>query len=56
MPRGVFRSVPDVIDAINDYMFQYNDDPKPFIWTKKASDILAKVTRARRALNNAPSV
>ena len=54
--RGVFRSVPDVIDAINEYIFHHNDDPKPFIWTKKASDILAKVTRARRALNNAPSV
>ena len=54
--RGVFRSVPDVIDAIDEYIVQHNDAPKPFIWTKKASDILAKVTRARRALNNAPSV
>ncbi len=54
--RGVFRSVPDVIDAIDAYIVQHNDDPKSFIWTKKASDILAKVTRARRALNNAPSV
>ena len=25
--------------------------PKPFIWTAKASHILAKVTRARAALN-----
>ena len=54
--RGVFRSVLDVIDAIDEYIVQHNDAPKPFIWTKKASDILAKVTRARRALNNAPSV
>ena len=54
--RGVFRSVPDVIDAIDEYIVQHNDAPKPFIWTKKASNILAKVTRARRALNNAPSV
>ena len=53
--RGVFHSVPDVIDAIDEYIFQHNDDPKPFIWTRKASDILAKVTRAKRVLNNAPS-
>ena len=53
--RGVFHSVPDVIDAFDEYIFQHNDDPKPFIWTRKASDILAKVTRAKRVLNNAPS-
>ena len=29
--RGVFHSVPDVIDAIDEYIFQHNDDPKPFI-------------------------
>ena len=54
--RGVFRSVPEVIDAIDEYIVYHNDHPKPFIWTKKASDILAKVTRARQTLNNAPSV
>jgi hypothetical protein len=37
--------------AINEYIATHNDDPKPFIWTAKASDILAKVTRARAALN-----
>jgi hypothetical protein len=26
---------------------KHNRHPKPFIWTAKASDILAKVTRAR---------
>ena len=41
--RGVFRSVPDVIEAIEEYILHHNDNPKPFIWTKKASDILAKV-------------
>ncbi|HVT43362.1 MAG TPA: IS630 family transposase, partial [Thermoanaerobaculia bacterium] len=32
------------------YLDNHNDNPKPFIWTAKASDILAKVTRARAAL------
>ena len=54
--RGVFHNVQDVIDAIDEYIFHHNDDPKPFIWTKKASDILAKVMRARATLDNAPSV
>lgn len=53
--RGVFRSVPDVVAAIDEYIVHHNHQPKPFIWTKKASDILAKVTRARASLNNAPS-
>ncbi len=46
--RGVFRSVPDLIAAIEDYIDGHNQAPKPFIWTAKASDILGKVTRARR--------
>lgn len=48
--RGIFRSVEDLIAAIEDYLAQHNEDPKPFIWTKKAGDILEKVTRARQAL------
>ena len=53
--RGVFRNVQEVIDAIDEYIVQHNDHPKPFIWTKKASDILEKVMRGRAALDNAPS-
>ena len=54
--RGVFRSVLEVIDAIDEYIVHHNERPKPFIWTKKVSDILAKVVRAREVLDNAPSV
>ena len=54
--RGVFHNVPDVIDAIGDYIAHHNENPKPFIWTKKASDILAKVMRARKTLDNAPTI
>jgi transposase len=48
--RGVFRSVGDLIEAIYEYLARHNEDPKPFIWTKTASDILEKVTRARQTL------
>jgi len=49
--RGVFTSVSDLIEAIDVYMIENNRDPKPFVWTKSADDILAKVLRARVALD-----
>ena len=54
--QGVFKSVPDLEAAIIEYIAAHNDAPKPFIWTAKASDILAKVTRARAALNKITSI
>ncbi len=53
--RGVFTSVAELEAAINEYITAHNAKPKPFIWTAKASDILAKVTRARAALNKSTS-
>jgi hypothetical protein len=38
--RGVFRSVPELVAAINEYVCNHNQTPKAFIWTAKASDIL----------------
>ncbi len=49
--RGVFYSVHDLIAAIDEYLEQHNDKPKPYIWTKSANDILEKVKRARGSLN-----
>ena len=37
--------------AIGDYIDRHNDNPKAFIWTAKANDILEKVTRARAVLH-----
>jgi hypothetical protein len=48
--------VEELIVAIDQYVDRHNENPKPFIWTAKASDILEKVKRARTALNNAQSV
>src|SRR4051794_22156588 len=50
--RGAFRDVEELITAIGDYIDQHNDSPKPFIWTAKAADILEKVKRARKTLDN----
>jgi hypothetical protein len=49
--RGVFQDLEQLITAIGDYIDHHNKDPKPFIWTAKASDILEKVTRARATLH-----
>jgi transposase len=48
--RGVFHSVPDLITKIEEYLDAHNEDPKPFVWTATADDILAKVARGRVAL------
>lgn len=49
--RGIFRDVEDLIVAIGEYIDKHNDNPKPFVWTAKATDILEKVKRARKALD-----
>jgi len=43
--RGVFRNLEELILAIGDYIDRHNENPKTFIWTARASDILAKVKR-----------
>src|SRR6185295_16383754 len=54
--RGVFRNVSELEATILSAIEQHNIDPKPFIWIAKASDILEKVTRARRSLDKVASV
>ena len=48
--RGVFRGVDELTSAIEDYIAQHNQQPKPFIWTATASDILEKVKRGKATL------
>jgi len=51
LKRGVFRSVDELIAAIELFVLAHNEDPKPFIWTASARDILEKVIRAKAKLN-----
>ena len=48
--RGVFRSVPELVAAIENFLRVHNEDPKPFVWTATAESILAKVRRGRVTL------
>jgi transposase len=52
LERGVFKSEPELIAAINEYIAVHNENPKPFVWTAKANDILQKVIRANRRLGS----
>ena len=45
--RGVFKSVPELIDAIREYIRLNNQNPKPFVWTKKVDEILKKINHCK---------
>src|SRR5215510_1851073 len=49
--RGVFKSVNELIAAIEAWITQRNANPKPFKWTAEADSIVEKNARARRALD-----
>ncbi len=43
--RGVFRSTRNLETTIRHYIDTHNEEPKPFIWTKTADEILDSVAR-----------
>ena len=51
--RGVFHSVPDLIEAIEAFLAAHNQDPKPFVWTASIDSILEKVGRCKAVLETA---
>ena len=50
--RGVFFSVPDLVQAIEAFLAAWNADPRPFVWTAKLEEILRKIERARGKLES----
>ena len=54
--RGAFRSVKELESAIREYIGVHNEDPKPFVWTRTADQILDSIARyARRTAAAQPS-
>jgi len=43
--RGVHRSRRELETAIQHYLDEHNRNPKPFVWTKTADEILANIAR-----------
>ena len=53
--RGAFRSVRELESAIREFIDVHNEDPKPFVWTRTADQILDSIARyARRTLTSHP--
>jgi transposase len=52
LERGAFTSTDDLERAIQAYIAATNADPKPFVWTKSADDILASVARFCQRTSN----
>lgn len=53
LKRLAVTSVGELIAAIETYLDHRNEDPKPFIWTKSAQEILDKIERGLRTLETA---
>jgi transposase len=52
--RGAHRSVAELERAIQAFLDVHNEEPKPFVWTKSADDILASIARfAQRTMAHA---
>ena len=45
--RGAFPSVGSLVQTIYDYVKYNNDNPKPFVWTASAQEIIQKVNRCK---------
>src|SRR6202047_2387492 len=52
LKRGVFCSIVDLQAAINRFLRETNDDPKPFVWTADPEKIIASVKRGYQALGS----
>ena len=50
--RGTHRSTRQLEAAIRQYLDGYNAEPKPFIWTKSADDIMASIERFCHRISN----
>jgi transposase len=50
--RGVFRSVPALIAAIEEYLANHNQNPRVFIWSAPVDKILAKIYKCKEVLES----
>ena len=51
--RGTFRSVKELIRAIDAYIRENNKSPKPFVWIATANSILRKLKKYKEILDTA---
>jgi hypothetical protein len=52
--RGADRSTRALERRIRAYLEVYNEDPKPFVWTKTADEILQSIARYCDSISDSP--
>ena len=52
LKRGVFCSLVDLQAAINRYVAEHNNHPKPFAWTAGPERVLAAINRGKQVLES----
>jgi transposase len=52
LKRGVFRSIVELQTAINRFLAETNDNPKPFTWTADPDKIIAAIRRGHQVLDS----
>jgi transposase len=57
--RDSFHSVPALVEAINEFLDAWNEEPRPFVWTATVESIVEKLSGCRQTLEqiqNGPSL
>jgi transposase len=52
LQRGTHRSVAELEAAIQAWIDTWNQDPRPFVWTKAADQILDTIANYCQRINN----
>ena len=52
LKRGVFVSIANLQEAINRFIAEHNQDPKPFVWTADPNAIIEKISRGNQMLES----
>ncbi len=50
--RGSFKNVPELIDAITQYLENHNQNPRVFIWSASVERIMTKIAKCKEALDS----
>ena len=49
--RGAYRNVAELVADISAWILAWNDNPRPFVWTKTADEILQSLARYLQLTN-----
>jgi transposase len=52
LKRGVFKGIVDLQAAINRFVADHNQQPKPFVWTADPDKIIAAANRGHQVLDS----